>query len=250
MQEDKEVLIDDKEVNEEEGEDSSTRRPYVELSIPHTTKSNVCDNNYPHHQHNSSCHHKDDKPGIYLQPQPAQVSSTSGMFSNCNKRFRDILRRRLFQLLRFASIIYQTCRFHRKLLVSSILVMISSSGCLIFFPLHLENVSRHGTSDSYSACLTASTITTFLFLFNCLAQEVRSRRRGLFSESVLKPMISWKNVFKVGFCLGLSTLTIFYAWEDDKVPCNLQDPLLGLVIIFAIITHAVSKWSSKSVLKV
>lgn len=153
--------------------------------------------------------------------------------------------RRVGRLIRPVQKLGQWWRFHRKLLISCFLTLLGSAGCLIFFPLHLENVSRGvaGAGDGYSACLAASTVVTLLFLFNSVVLEVMERRK-LFSESVLRPVVGWRSALKVGFCLGLSFVTIFYSWEDDKVPCNFQDPLLGLVIIFAIITHAVCRWKS------
>jgi hypothetical protein len=121
------------------------------------------------------------------------------------------------RLTRYVRKIGEWWRFHKKLLLSSAFLVLGSSGCLIFFPLHLEEVSRGmvEVGDGYSACLVASTVTTLMFLFNCVFLEVLERRKW-FSKSVLRPVVGWQSLLKVGFCLGLSFVTIFYSWEDDK----------------------------------
>ena len=148
----------------------------------------------------------------------------------------------LFPKCTFCRNIREIFTFHWRLLLSASLTVISASGCLIFFPMHLENVTEGRESDGYSACFTVTTINTALFLLSSCFLKALYWKSG---TTILKPLISWGSIVKIGFSTGLSLLTIFSSWEDHKVICNFQDPLLGLMFIFASITHAVSKWKGK-----
>ncbi|CAG7734119.1 unnamed protein product [Allacma fusca] len=161
---------------------------------------------------------------------------------------------RLNRSVKFAKDVFQ---FHWRMIVGSVLTVISSAGCLISFPLHLETVTGDEGSDGFSACFAISTILVVLFLLSSFGVKIvywastKFEGNGVFEDddyfqemeaTVIKPRISWKNILKIGFSVGLSLLTLCSSWEDHKVACNFQDSLLGLVIIFAVITHAVSKW--------
>lgn len=138
-----------------------------------------------------------------------------------------------------------------RLIIPSLLSISGSTGTLLFVPIYFEKVAEGEgwVGDAFSACLAAFTMTTILSLFTCIFLEI-CRAKGVYligsgSLSLLRPIMGWQSIAKVGFCLGLSSVTISYAWEDDKVPCNCQDSLLGLIVFFAIITHAVCRWKSK-----
>ena len=178
------------------------------------------------------------------------------------------------RLRRFLKHLCEIWLLHWRMILSSSLTVISSSACLISFPLHLEQLkkadalvntnegerieARLATSDGFSACFAISTILVVLFLLTWLGlklvywgaaddsnygEEDEDEMRGV----MIRPRISWKCILKIGFSVGLSVLSVCSAWEDNKVVCNLQDPLLGIVVIFAIITYAISKWKRKRI---
>jgi len=272
MEEDKQILISCDTLNEIPLEEDLSRTPPLSsqyndlrLSFSSTTPTGISTIEAPESGRRFTDEDWSDPattydPALPHRPCTSGPNDTTpnvyGQVKNIKSRVSRRFLRCYRSVSRLTSVISQTFMFHGKLLLSSFLLTLSSSGILIFFPLHLENISRHDFSDGYSACFSASTMSTLLLLFNCLVQECYARKNyfrngssyiaSLASpESVLKPLINWQSAAKIGFCLGLSTLTVFYSWENDKVPCNFQDPLLGLVIIFAIITHAVSHWTSE-----
>lgn len=197
--------------------------------------------------------------------------------SNSNNRSKFPLKRPSICTKRFV----QNWKFHWRVFVSAFLSIFSAMGTIILFPIYLkamtssvqynsnsasaaiaggtgtpfpaeaqleieEQEEEISTTDGYSACFAITTISLFLMLiFGLILKGVywNSKRRII----IFKPMISFLAIFKIGLCNGLCILTIFYAWEDHKVLCNLQDPFLGLVFLFAVITYAVGKWKGKSV---
>jgi len=213
-----------------------------------------------------ACFDAIDSPSPYIQPSTAilqngcspNITNNGGSFSqdticstmcqigrsssksNVLPNLRRSIQGKLIRATSNSKRVVQVYQFHWKALLSAFFTVISTSGCLIFFPLHLESSTHSHTSDSYSACFSITTIVTVMLLVVALVLKYFYRT----DEKFLKPQISWKSIFKIGFSVGISVLTLFYSWEDHKVLCNFQDPLLGLVVIFAIITHAVSKWRS------
>jgi len=167
-------------------------------------------------------------------------SPPAGAYRAIRTKIRSVRRTQL-------STFHRVTRVHGKPLLSALLTMISSTASFIFFPIYLESLTENEhvarSSDGYSACLLLTTCTTALFLIVAIflqtAEWLSYQRRRV---SIFFPEVSLVNILKIGVSTALSFLTVCSAWEDHKVLCNMQLPLLGFVFVFASITHAISRW--------
>lgn len=165
-------------------------------------------------------------------------------------------RRRILKQLRRAHInrfskAQKLLRVHGRVLLSALVTMISTATSFVFFPIYLETLTgkddgNKRVSDGYCACLVLTTVSTLCYILSGLVLTASRFFSNGFHSPIFFPQVSATNNVKIGVSIGLSLLTICYAWEDNKVLCNLQFPLLGLVFVFASITHALSRWRGES----
>jgi hypothetical protein len=107
----------------------------------------------------------------------------------------------------------------------------SSTALIILLPLYLEVVDLHG--DAYTAIIFTSSVTTLgLFLVLCI-----SGRWGSGVRASLMPPFTFSSVLRTGLIYGTSCFLVIYSLERKKVICHLQDPIKGIVLVFALVYY-------------
>lgn len=107
----------------------------------------------------------------------------------------------------------------------------SSTALIILLPLYLEVVDLHG--DAYTAIIfTSSTTTLGLFSVSCMCG-----RWGSGVRASLMPPFTFSSVLRTGLIYGTSCFFVIYSLERKKVVCHLQDPMKGIVLIFALVYY-------------
>lgn len=113
----------------------------------------------------------------------------------------------------------------------SLVLCFSATALIILLPLYLEVVNLHG--DAYTAIIFTSSGTTFgLFLISCMCA-----RWGSGVKASLMPPFTFPSVLRAGLIYGTSCFLVIYSLERKKVICHLQDPMKGIVLVFALVYY-------------
>lgn len=107
----------------------------------------------------------------------------------------------------------------------------SATALIILLPLYLEVVDLHG--DAYTVIIFTSSATTLgLFLVSCMCGKWGS---GV--KASLIPPFKFSSVLRTGLIYGTSCFLVIYSLERKKVICHLQDPMKGIVLVFALVYY-------------
>jgi hypothetical protein len=127
----------------------------------------------------------------------------------------------------------KTNRFYDKVqfICVGLVLCFSATALIILLPLYLEVVDLYG--DAYTVIIFTSSMTTLgLLLVSCMCG-----RWGSGVRASLMPPFTFLSVLRTGLIYGTSCFLVIYSLERKKVICHLQDPMKGIVLVFALVYY-------------
>nr|CAH7729638.1 unnamed protein product [Callosobruchus chinensis] len=124
---------------------------------------------------------------------------------------------------------------HTKLefLTTKITLIFSTTVMLILLPLYLDSVNVKG--NAYSLILMNTLISTLLFVITMVIAKFfceKYRNIGITSFPVRFPKL-----LQLSLVYFLCAFMIIYALDRKRVVCHLQDPIKGIVLVFALLYY-------------
>lgn len=131
--------------------------------------------------------------------------------------------------------VFQTYENHTKLefYIVKFILLLSSTFMIIFLPLYTETMNIKG--DAYMMILSINIVTVLLLLsILCSASYLCHSYKHL---QFFKPPMGWGKLIEISLTCGLSGFMIIYALDKKRVVCHIQDPVKGVVLIFALLYY-------------
>lgn len=119
------------------------------------------------------------------------------------------------------------------------ILIFTSTFLLIALPLYSNAVNSKG--DSYTLLFFTSTVTV-LILFACkmVVKYYLKNDTSISStenSNYRNPNNCLDYIFKIGISLGIAAIFIIYSTDQKRVMCHLQDPIKGIILVFALIFY-------------
>lgn len=110
----------------------------------------------------------------------------------------------------------------------AIILMITTATTVVLLPIYLETVNELG-GDVYTSLLftTTGSFIFFLIAASCLTTFYNS----MFSPPSLRRVIRTSGLYT------LAGILVLYAVDRKRVSCHIQDPLKGIVLVFALVYY-------------
>nr|CAI5838836.1 unnamed protein product [Callosobruchus analis] len=124
---------------------------------------------------------------------------------------------------------------HTKLefLTTKITLIFSTTVMLILLPLYLDAVNVKG--NAYSLILMNTLISTLLFVITMVIAKLFCEKYR--SISITNLPVRFSKLLQLALVYFLCAFMIIYALDRKRVVCHLQDPIKGLVLVFALLYY-------------